>query len=470
MLLNLGQFAFYIAAMMALGLWALRRTHSNRDYIIGGRSLGPVTSAISAGASDMSAWLLLGLPGAVYASGLVEGFWIGLGLFIGAWCNWVWVAPRLRRSTEEQDCVTLPSWFAARFQDHSGMLRISASLVIIVFFTLYVASGLKGGTLLFAHTFGASESISLLVTVGVVLSYTLLGGYLAVCWTDLIQGLLMLAALLACVFLAWMKLEGGAASIAAVKAEAFSIATGWITALSLLAWGLGYFGQPHILARFIGIKQVKDVALARRIGLSWMLLCLLTATAIGLLGIALQAQLGLAGVNGEQGSSEAIFLALTTALFHPVVSGFILAAVLAAVMSTADSQLLVLASTISEDLNLKQYLNEKKLAGISRLCVLVFAVLAWWIAANDQGSILALVGYAWSGFGAAFGPVILLSLLWQGVNRWGALAGILSGAIAVVIFKNTVEIEGEYFFELLPAFFISLACITLVSLLTAKHP
>jgi sodium/proline symporter len=462
------QFGIYLAMMLGIGYYSMRRTKSNLDFIIGSRSLGPVTTAISAGASDMSSWLLLGLPGAVFAAGLVEGLWISLGLTMGAYINWYVVAPRLRSYSERLDAVTLPTYFANRFDDTTGLLKTVSTLVILIFFTLYVASGLKGGTLLFAHSFGASEQTALIITTLVVVSYTFLGGYPAVCWTDLIQGLLMLCALTFCLLLAFFAISGSGIDIASANPNAFKFTTTWITGASLMAWGFGYFGQPHILARFLGIAKVEDVRRARRVGISWMAICLVLATCIGLVGIGYNAISPLAGVAGPDGNSERIFLALTSALFHPVFSGFVLAAVLAAVMSTADSQLLVLTSSLTEDLPFFAKFDEKQRAWISRAGVVGFALLAFFIAAGTGGTILAMVGYAWGGFGAAFGPVIILSLVWRGTTKAGALAGMIIGAATIFIVKNYIKIEGEYFYELLPGFVLAFLAVVIVSSLTAK--
>ncbi len=462
------QFSLYLVLMLGIGYYSMRKTKNNEDFIIGGRSLGPVTSAISAGASDMSSWLLLGLPGAVFAAGLVEGFWISLGLVLGAYANWFIVAPRLRAYTEKLDAVTLPTFLSNRFDDTSGIIKTVSTVVILIFFTLYVASGLKGGTLLFAHSFGATEQTALLITTAVVVSYTFLGGYMAVCWTDLIQGLLMLCALVFCCLLAYIAIAGSGVDIAATNPKAFKMTTTWLTGASLMAWGFGYFGQPHILARFIGIRSVEDVPKARRIGISWMVVCLVLSTSIGLIGIGYNEISPLAGVAGAGGNKERIFLALTTALFHPFFSGFVLAAVLAAVMSTADSQLLVLTSSLTEDLPFFSKFDDKQKAWISRFGVVGFALIALVIASSSGGTILAMVGYAWGGFGAAFGPLVILSLCWRGTTKYGALAGMIVGAVTVFVVKNYIKIKGEYFFELLPGFILAFIAIVIVSKLTAK--
>ncbi len=461
-------FGLYLLLMLAIGFYSMKKADTHAHFIIGGRTLGPVTTAISAGASDMSSWLLLGLPGAVFASGLVEGVWISLGLSVGAYLNWLIVAGRLRFLSEKLGAITLPSFIAKRFEDESGLLKILSTAVILFFFTLYVASGLKGGTLLFAHAFGAPQIAALIITTLVVVSYTFLGGYLAVCWTDLIQGLLMLTALVFCALLGWIAITGSGIDIAAANPNAFKFSTGAVTAASLMAWGFGYFGQPHILARFIGIRSVADVKGARRVGIVWMILCLILASAIGIIGIGYGTAFPLPGVTGEGGNSERVFLALATALFHPVFAGFVLAAVLAAVMSTADSQLLVLTSSLTEDVPFIAKLPDSTKKLISRVGVVGFALVAFAIAATDSGSILNMVGYAWGGFGAAFGPLVLLSLLWKGMTKWGAFAGMLAGSVTIFVVKNWVKIPGSYFYELLPGFFVALAAIVIVSLATKK--
>lgn len=460
------QFCLYLLILLGIGCYSMRKTRNNSDFVIGGRVLGPMTTAISAGASDMSSWLLLGVPGAVFAGGLVEGVWISLGLVIGAYCNWLIVASRLRGFSEKLRAITLPTYIARRFSDSSGLLRTVSTVVVLIFFTLYVASGLKGGTLLFAHTFHASEEVALGITTLVVVSYTFLGGYLAVCWTDLFQGLLMLAALIFCCLLGYFAIAGSDVSIVAVNPKAFSCSTTWLTGLSLMAWGFGYFGQPHILARFIGIKAVGDVPRARRIGITWMIVCLILASLIGLVGIGYNELHPLPGVTGPDGNKERIFLALTTALFHPLFGGFVLAAVLAAVMSTADSQLLVLSSSLTEDLPFSRDMSERTRMMVSRLGVVGFALLAFVIASLDNGTILAMVGYAWGGFGAAFGPLVLLSVCWRGTTKWGALAGMIVGAVTIFVVKNFIQIEGEYFYELLPGFILSFIAVVVISKLT----
>ena len=398
----------------------------------------------------------------------MDGIWISLGLTLGAYLNWLIVAPRLRAYSEKLNAVTLPTYLSNRFDDNTGVLKAVSAVVILIFFTLYVASGLKGGTLLFAHSFGSTEQTALMVTTFVVVSYTFLGGYMAVCWTDLIQGLLMLSALTFCSLLAFFAISGSGVDIVAANPKAYHIATTWLTGASLMAWGFGYFGQPHILARFIGIRNVEDVPKARRVGLSWMMVCLLLSVGIGLMGIGYNVIAPMEGVVGPDGNKERIFLAMVSALFHPVFSGFVLAAVLAAVMSTADSQLLVLTSALTEDLPFFSRFNEKQKAWVSRFGVVGFALIAYLIASASGGTILAMVGYAWGGFGAAFGPLMILSLVWRGTTKAGAITGMVVGAVTIFVVKNYIKVEGEYFYELLPGFILAFIAIILVSLVTAK--
>ncbi len=332
-----------------------------------------------------------------------------------------------------------------------------------------MAAGLKGGTLLFAYAFEASEQTALIVTTLVVVSYTFLGGYLAVCWTDLVQGILMFLALVFCALLGYFAISSSPVDITAINPNAFNWKAGsLLTGVSLMAWGFGYFGQPHILARFLGIKSADDVPAARKIGMTWMILALILSTCIGIIGIAYADVHTLAGINGENGNSKRIFLALSNALFSPWISGIVLAAVLAAVMSTADSQLLVLSSALTEDIPAFKDVTPEKKVWISRFGVVAFALLAFLIAANDTGTILGMVGYAWGGFGAAFGPLIILSLVWRGTTKIGATAGIVVGALSIFIFKNYVSFEGHYFYELLPSFILAFISIVVVSKFTAK--
>ena len=464
----------YFIAMLAIGLYAYRvSTDDVSGYLLGGRQLGPAVTALSAGASDMSGWVIMGLPGAVYLSGL-SNIWIGLGLVVGAYLNYLLVAPRLRAYTEiAGDSITLPDFFENRFEDSSRLLRIVASIVIIVFFTVYTSSGLVGGGKLFETAFNQNYELGLYVTAGVVVLYTLFGGFLAVSMTDFVQGCIMFAALILVPTVAILNLGGVGPvidTVNAIDAKHLLISNLSIAAvISSLAWGLGYFGQPHIIVRFMAIRSVGDIKVARRIGMSWIVTCLVGAMATGFVGIAFihQAQVSL-------NDPEAIFILLSQLLFHPFITGFLLAAVLAAIMSTVSSQLLVTSSSLTEDIY-KAFLNkqatEHQLVFISRVSVVLVAMLAIYLAHNRDSSILQLVSHAWAGFGAAFGPMILLSLYWPRMTSAGALAGIVVGAGTVLVWIYApISIAGQslsqIIYGMVPGFLLSTLAIVLVSRLT----
>ncbi len=458
-------FIAYLLLILFLGLRAYRRTHNLGDYILGGRKLGAVVTALSAGASDMSGWLLLGLPGAIYLSGLSE-VWLGVGLVIGAWCNWRFVAKPLRVfSHEANNSLTLPDYFENRFQDSTRALRVVSAAVILLFFTFYTASGLVGGAILFENSFGLDYSFALLAGAVVIVAYTFIGGFFAVAWTDAIQALLMLAALLIAP-LAVVIASGGLSSVTEQMQAANPGSTELIAGatfmglVSLLAWGLGYFGQPHILARFMASKSASSLAPARRIAMSWMVIVLLGSVTTGLAGIAYFAQDPLE-------NPETVFIALSQTLFNPWVAGIITAAILSAIMSTIDSQLLVCSSVISEDFYrvfVRPGAGQRELLAVSRGAVLVIAVIALLIASDRDSRVLDLVSYAWAGFGAAFGPVILFSLYWRKMTAPAALSGMLVGALTVVIWSN---LNGGIFdlYEIVPGFLFCSLLIVTVTLL-----
>lgn len=462
-------FIAYLAVMLWIGVWAYRRTTNLSDYIIGGRSLGPWPSALSAGASDMSGWLLLGLPGAVYVSGLGAS-WIAIGLLAGTYLNWLVVAPRLRAySQAASDSLTLPQYFSNRFED-AAMIRVIAAFFILLFFLFYTSSGLVAGGKLFESVFGLDYRFAVTLGTVAVVSYTLFGGYLAVSWTDLVQGLLMAAALVLVPIAALIAVGQGPVGILTdTNPNMLSLFTnpdgstlGAMAIISSLAWGLGYFGQPHILARFKGIKSRSEVPTARRIAVSW--------TFIGMAGALL---VGIAG-NGyfetPLADAETVFISLVQGIFHPLVAGILLAAILAAIMSTADSQLLVSSSALTEDFY-KSLFNKdadpQSLVKIGRIAVVAIAIVAWFFALNPQSSVLGLVSYAWAGFGAAFGPAVILSLYWTRMNRFGCLAGIVVGGLTVVIWK---QLSGGLFdmYEIVPGFVLATLSIIVVSVLTTE--
>ncbi len=465
-------FLIYIAAMILIGFIAYRATKNFSDYILGGRSLGSFVTALSAGASDMSGWLLMGLPGAIFVAGLSES-WIAIGLIIGAWLNWLFVAGRLRVHTEHNhNALTLPDYFSHRFEDESRMLRIFSALVILVFFTIYCASGVVAGARLFESTFGMPYEYALWVGAAATILYVFIGGFLAVSWTDTVQATLMIFALLITplfVILALGDMGTVMATIEAQNLANFDMFRGlsFVAIISLLAWGLGYFGQPHILVRFMAADSIKTIPNARRIGMTWMILTLAGAVAVGFLGIAYFAdhpdQAGAVSQNGER-----VFMELVKILFNPWVAGIILSGVLAAVMSTLSAQLLVSSSALTQDFYkamLRKHASQTELVWVGRGMVLLIALIAIGIASNPESKVLGLVSYAWAGFGAAFGPVVLISLLWKRMTRNGALAGMLVGAVTVVVWK---EFIGLGLYEIIPGFILASIAIVVVSKLGAE--
>ncbi|HMB57160.1 MAG TPA: sodium/proline symporter PutP [Arenimonas sp.] len=463
-------FAIYILGMVGIGFAAWYNTRSFDDYILGGRSLGSFVTAMSAGASDMSGWLLLGLPGALYAAGLSET-WIAIGLVIGAWCNWRYVAAPLRLYTERcNNALTLPDYFTHRFDDRSRLLRVISALVILVFFAVYCASGIVAGARLFESVFDVPYAQALWWGAAATILYTLVGGFLAVSWTDTVQASLMIFALVLTPLVV-IKVSGGfdhsLVLIAQVDPQRLHWigAGGWLAVISSMGWGLGYFGQPHILARFMAAESPRTIPAARRIGMTWMVLCLAGAIAVGFFGIAYFS------AHGDQqarmaGNPERVFIALATLLFNPWIAGILLSAILAAIMSTLSCQLLVCSSALTEDFYkgfLRPSAGQRELVWIGRLAVLLIAVLAIWMAENPDSRVLGLVSYAWAGFGAAFGPVVLFSLLWKRITRNGALAGIVVGAVTVIVWKQLDT--GLY--EMIPGVLLASAAIVVASLFDA---
>lgn len=469
---TLTTFIIYLIALIGFGILFYRYTNTLSDYILGGRKLGSGVAALSAGASDMSGWLLLGLPGAVYAFGLNQ-IWIAIGLSIGAYLNWQFVARKLRKYTEvASDAITLPDYLEFRFYDKSRMLRVISAVVILVFFAVYTASGLVAGATLFESAFDLAPEIALYTGTIIIVAYTFLGGFLAVSWTDFFQGILMFLALIAApliivvTYMSWEEIIATASSIDPAYVDVFHNMT-TIGILSLLAWGLGYFGQPHILARFMAIRTEQHVPKAKMIAMIWMVFSLYGAIFVGFTGIAFFADAPLAA-----GDQEIVFLELTQVLFNPWIAGIILAAILSAVMSTVDSQLLVCSSAIAEDFYkslFKPRASENELVWVGRLAVVGVAVIALVLASNPDNLVLDLVAYAWAGFGASFGPVIILSLFWRNMTRNSALAGIITGALTVLAWENTglflpgLEYEILSLYSIIPGFLLSTLAILIVS-------
>ncbi|MGL1085283.1 sodium/proline symporter PutP [Vibrio vulnificus] len=466
-----GTFIAYLILMVAIGVYAYKKTSSSSDYFLGGRSLGPWPAALSAGASDMSGWLLLGLPGYAYAAG-IESFWLAGGLLVGTWANWLVSAKRLRTYSIQTDALTLPEFLSRRFDDKSKLIQTISAFFILLFFLFYTSSGLVAGGKLFETVFGLDYSTAVIIGTLCVVSYTLFGGFLAVSWTDLVQGLLMAAALM---IVPIAVMEGGFGQLATdmhhinpelltlwndAKGEPLSA----IAIISLVAWGLGYFGQPHILARFKASRTNRELGTARRIAVGW--------TALSMAGAILVGLVGLVWVNGHPGTEladgEKIFMLLVNTVFHPVIAGILLAAILAAVMSTADSQLLVSSSALAEDFYkqvIKPDASSQEIVMVGRIGVVVISIIALILAMTPDSSVLGLVSYAWAGFGAAFGPAVVLSLYWKGMNRNGALAGILIGGITIVVWK---QLTGGWFdvYEIVPGIIFSTIAIVGVSKLT----
>lgn len=462
-------FIAYLIGMLAIGYIAYKRTSNSADYFLGGRTLGPWPAALSAGASDMSGWLLLGLPGYAYAAGM-ESLWLAGGLLLGTWLNWLICAKRLRTySITTDNALTMPEFLARRFDDKSKLIQTISAFFILLFFLFYTSSGLVAGGKLFETVFGLDYTIAVVVGTVCVVSYTLFGGFLAVSWTDLVQGLLMSAALL----IVPIAAMNGTPSDLAIALEAknpelmtlFNDIKGEplsaIAIISLAAWGLGYFGQPHILARFKATRSNADISTARRIAVGWTALSMAGAILVGLVGI-LFVDNQLAG-NLDDG--ERIFMLLVNSMFHPVIAGILLAAILAAIMSTADSQLLVSSSALAEDFYKQVFrpqATSEEIVTVGRIAVIVLSVIALLLAMNPDSTVLGLVSYAWAGFGAAFGPALLLSLFWKEMNRNGALAGIVIGALTVVIWK---QLTGGIFdlYEIVPGFIFATIAIVAVS-------
>ena len=467
-------FIIYIVAMVGIGLYAYKATNNFDDYILGGRSLGSVVTALSAGASDMSGWLLMGLPGAIYLSGLSE-VWIAVGLVIGAWLNWLLVAGRLRVHTEVQhNALTLPDYFTSRFGDKKKILRIISAFVILIFFAIYCASGMVAGARLFESLFGWDYTTALWIGAIATISYVCIGGFLAISWTDTFQAGLMIFALLLAPVMTYLAIGENAQQVTQIVESVRPLANNLfsdlstVAILSSMAWGLGYFGQPHILVRFMAADSLKSIPAARRIGMTWMILCLIGAVSVGYLGIAyFQTFPELSSVVNN--NHETVFIEITKILFNPWVAGVILAAILAAVMSTLSCQLLVCSTTLTADLYkafIRKTASQNELVWVGRLMVLIVAILAIFLAMNPNSKVLGLVAYAWAGFGAAFGPVIILSLFWKRMTLNGALAGMIVGTVTVILWKNIMGHTGVY--EIIPGFIFAWIRILIFSLLDKK--
>ena len=484
-------FAAYMLFMLGIGAVCMKQTNSSEDFFLGGRGLNGWVAALSAQASDMSGWLLMGLPGAIYAFGTGQA-WIAVGLFIGTVCNWVFISGRLRRYTiVANNSLTLPAYFENRFKDNRKILLGVSSVVIVIFFLVYTASSLAAGGKLFNTAFGFDYRLSMTLGAAVILIYTFMGGFMAVCVTDFVQGMLMLVGLMVVPLVAYALIPGGmteALTASGVDSASFMNMLhndgkpyNFIDIISQLAWGLGYCGMPHILTRFMAVKDAKELKKSKVIAIVWVAISLAFGCAIGVIGRAylLPTILGTEGT----GSTEIVFIEMIKKVFIedirlPFLGGLFLCGILAAIMSTADSQLLVTASSVAEDVY-KQIINpdvdQKKVLNMSRATVAVVAILAYLIALDPNSSIMGLVSNAWAGLGSAFGPIVVMSLFWRRTNFYGAVAGIVSGGAAVLIWDYLPIMGGQTLgeatglYSLVVGFALSIILIVVVSLCT-KEP
>ncbi len=465
-----------MAIMVGVGFFFFNKNKNIADYFLGGRQLNVWVASLSAQASDMSGWLLTGLPGLAYLSmaGAKEAIWTAIGLAIGTWLNWMFVAKRLRSYTEiSGNSLTLPDYLENRFKDKTRILRLATGCAIVVFFLIYTSSMFVAGAKLFATIFGIQYQLALIIASVIIISYTFLGGFMAVCITDLLQGILMFFAIILVPVLAAMYSGGFEAVATQINPNTFKIfdgADGSITTLvimSSLVWGLGYFGQPHILARFMAIRKPRDVGPATCIAMVWVVISLAGAVMVGIMG-----QIYLAQPLGT-GQHETVFMAMVNSMFSPILAGVLLSAILAAIMSTADSQLLVTSSVIASDFYtniIKKNASDKEVLMVSRVSVLGVSIIAVAMAMDPNSSIFSIVSYAWAGLGASFGPAIVLSLYWNRMTQKGAISGVLCGALGTILFKFLKDNVGGIFsvYELLPAFVLAVVVIIVVSLMDKK--
>ncbi len=475
----------YLIATIAIGVWSSRKNETTEDFYLGGRKLGPIITAMSAEASDMSSYLLMGVPGVAYVSGLADATWTIIGLAVGTYLNWLIVAKRLRIYTvKANNSTTVPEFISNRFGDDKKILAVIAAAVIIIFFVPYTASGFSACGKLFSTLFGMNYLTAMIISAIVIVAYTTLGGFLAASTTDFIQSIIMTFAILTVLGFGVATAGGfdnvktnaqsmaGYLSMVQTHTTEGAASYGPITILSTLAWGLGYFGMPHILLRFMAIEDHNKIKLSRRIATIWVVISMAIAVGIGITGRAMSE----AGTIPELADGETVLIEISQLLashgaLAAIIAGVILAGILAATMSTADSQLLAAASSVSKDILNGVFLknmSEKTAMLLARITVLVISIIAMFIARDPNSSVFGVVSFAWAGFGAAFGPVILTALFWRRTNRQGALAGMVCGGVMVFVWKFLVRPMGGAWniYELLPAFIVALAAIIIVSLLT----
>lgn len=474
MIAKIAAFVIYLGIMIYVGLRNASKNNSSADFFLGGRKVGPWVTALSAEASDSSAWLLMGLPGLCYLGGVQESIWTAVGLIVGTYLSWLFVAKPLRKcSITFGDSITIPEFLSNRFKDKSHILSIVSVIFIVLFFTIYTASGFVACAKLFNSVFGLNYHAGLAIGLVVILCYTITGGYTAVCTTDFLQGSLIFIAFIVSTLVVVFSIGGVGNSInvfknfqelAGTELKAFD----GMGIISALAWGLGYFGMPHIIVRFMGIRSNSEVGKARRIGIIWMIISYIGAILIGTLGTVYLKKFG---ITLDSVSAETVFSETMKNMYPAFIAGIFLCAILAASMSTADSQLLAASSAVSQDIFkglIKKNAEEKEVMIISRFTVFLIALIALLLSLNPKSSIFNLVSFAWSGFGGTFGPLILLSLYWKRTTAPGAIAGLICGGITDVVWHyipaSVAKIFGLY--EILPAFIVCLIVTVLISLLT----
>lgn len=485
----------YLVGMIAIGVVFSKKNKDVGDFYLGGRKLGPLVSAMSAEASDMSSYLLMGLPGLAYLCGAAEVGWTAIGLATGTYLNWLFVAKRLRVYSQKTNSITIPDFFSDRYHDDKHMLAGVAAVIILIFFVPYTASGFSACGKLFGTLFGWDYHLAMIISAIIIIAYTSLGGFLAASFTDLLQSIVMTTALVILVFFGVSNAGGWDAVVDNAKAlpdylhmtvtraangdGTFTqgVSYGFLPIVSTLAWGLGYFGMPHILLRFMAIEDEKKIRISRRIASIWVVLAMGVAIVIGFIGNQLT-QNGTIGALNTSAESETVIIQIATVLskhsfLAALVAGLIFAGILACTMSTADSQLLAASSSMSENLLkgvFKVKLNEKQSMLVARGVLLAIAFLGVLLAWDADSSVFRVVSFAWAGFGATFGPVMLMALFWKRSNKWGALAGLVVGGVMIFVWKFLVRPLGGVWdiYELLPAFICALVAIVAVSLLTAQ--
>lgn len=478
----------YLATVVYIGVLCSKKNDAVDDFYLGGRKLGPFVTAMSAEASDMSSWLLMGLPGLAYLTGVADAAWTAIGLAIGTYVNWLIVAKRIRKYTHGYDAFTIPDFFSKRFGDDKKVLTLIAAVIIVVFFIPYTASGFAACGKLFSSLFGFNYLASMIISAVIIVAYCTLGGFLAASMTDLIQSIVMTIALVV-VVLFGINVAGGLDTIienskvlpgylglfdtyssATNSAEPYSL----LKIASMLAWGLGYFGMPHVLLRFMAIEDENKLKLSRRVATIWVVISLSVAVFIGIVGLSMTKAGAIEVLEGS--ASETIIVKIahllsTHGIFVAIVAGIILAGILAATMSTADSQLLAAASSISQNIVTEVFgikMTKEKSMNVARITVVIISIIAVILASNPNSSVFEIVSFAWAGFGATFGPVVLCALFWKRANKYGIMSGMVAGGVMIFVWKYGISKLGGIFtiYELLPAFIVALLVIIIVSYAT----